>query len=210
MYRIGLLSEPDLMSLLPPYFKAVKDLIELVKTEDIELSRLESYILQTWDNFYIQTCDEATLEYHEALLRITALSNDDIEFRRLRILNRYNNLAPITLVTLKERLNLLVGFDNYIIGLDYNNYNLSLLVKTNQYVAMTEILNMLTFMVPAHLTIDLKQYTSADSTQTKYINVAAMEEGEIRIGAASQGRAYTQTKYINVAAMEQGDMRIGG
>jgi hypothetical protein len=158
---------PDLIGLLPPYFKAIKDFAALMETEEIELARFEEYLWQVRDNFFIQTCDEATLRYHERLLRIRVSSSDTIDFRRIRILSRYNNQARLTLPTLKKRLNLLIGAGLYVIDIDYGNYHFLLTVNTEEYNIIHECVYMLVFILPAHLTFSVMQnvlrgYSAAD------------------------------------------------
>ena len=162
---------PNIISLLPAYFKTIKDFIALMETEDIELSRFEGYLLHVKDNFFIQTCDEATLKYHERLLNIIVSPSDTIEFRRLRVLNRYNNLGRITLVTLKERLNFLIGVGGYIVDIDYNSYHFSLTISSGKYGIMDELLNMLTYILPANLTFGITQNIHAAATMNIYTSV---------------------------------------
>lgn len=150
---------PDLLSLLPLYFRAIKDFIAIMKTENIELEQFETYLWQVLANFFVQTCDEPTLRYHESLLRIKTLPGDTIAFRRLRILNKYNNTPPFTLPVLKERLNMLFGAGNYTLVVDYAESHVSLTVNVERYEygVTLELISMLIFMLPAHLTFDIVQ-----------------------------------------------------
>jgi len=51
------MDNPNLISLLPHYFRKVKDFIALMETENIELGQLEGSMQQVYDNFFIQTAD---------------------------------------------------------------------------------------------------------------------------------------------------------
>ena len=164
---------PDLLSLLPPYFKAIKDFIAIMQTENIELEKFEIYLWQVRDNFFIQTCDEDTLRYHESLLQIRLSPLDTIAFRRLRILNRYNNQARLTLPTLKERLNLLIGIGDYIVDIDYNGYHFGLTVNSGKYGIIDELIYMLVFVLPAHLTFKITQNIITEETDNIYISDGA-------------------------------------
>jgi len=154
--------------LLPPYFKAIKDFAALMETENIELEKFEAYLWQVRDNFYIQTCDGPTLQYHESLLGIKPLQNDTLDFRRIRILNRYNNKPPLTLPVLKERLNILIGVGSYIVDIAYADYNLTLTITSGSYGVIDELIYMLVFMLPAHLTFIIIQNIQIDVTDNIY------------------------------------------
>jgi len=164
---------PDLLSLLPPYFKAIKDFVAIMETENIELEKFEIYLWLVQDNFFIQTCDEATLRYHETLLKIKVSQGDTIDFRRLRVLNRYNNKPPLTLPVLKERLNMLVGVGDYIVDIDYGNYHLTLTVNSGVYGIIDELIYTLIYMLPAHLTFKIIQNILTYTKENIYIADAA-------------------------------------
>jgi hypothetical protein len=142
---------PDLLSLLPGYFKVILDFIELMKTEDIELAQLDSYVTRVYDNLFIQTADAATIAYHEGLFHITASPFEDLDFRRLRLLNRYNNVTPLTLPVLRERLNQIIGEGAYAITMDYANYTITVQIYSGALGIGNLVADTLLFIIPAHI-----------------------------------------------------------
>ena len=174
------MSRPDLIGLLPAYFKVILDFQALMDTEEIELSQFEEYLQRVYDNLFIQTADAATIAYHESLFNIVATSSESMEYRRLRVINRYNNVTPLTMVALRERLNALVGYENYDIDMDYPNYALSVIVRNASSTIVYEILNMLILMVPAHIELNVVAVTEVPSTSIS-LGIKAVSGGSIMI-----------------------------
>lgn len=147
----------ELMNLLPFYFQKIKDFIALMETEETELNLLNLNRQRVYDNFFIQLADSDTLTYHEKLLGISALNDETLEFRRLRVLNRYNKFQKLTLPELKERLNLILSVGNWEISIDYDKYEMNIEIKTNNLSVMKELLNTLIYTNPAHIQINAVQ-----------------------------------------------------
>jgi len=158
------MSRPDLLGLLPPYFKVVLDFQELMNTEEIELEILEANLQRVYYNLFIQTCDVPTLVYHESLFSILASPTDSIEYRRFRLLNRYNNVTPLTMVALRERLNLIIGVGNYQIIMNYPIYLLTIKIWRGTLGIADEVANSLIFIVPAHIEQNIVQPLEAVCT----------------------------------------------
>ena len=155
---------PDLLGLLPAYFKDVLDFQEIMNTEALELLEFERCLQRVYDNLYIQTADTSIIGYHESLFGVMASPTESLEYRRLRILNRYNNVTPLTMVTLRERLNQLVGFGNYEVIMDHANYLLTVKIWRGTLGIADEVANSLIFIVPAHIEQSIEQPLEAVCT----------------------------------------------
>jgi len=162
----------NLIDLLPNYFKRVKDFIYLLETENIELSDLEDSINIVYANFFIQTADSETIKYHESLFGIVAQPDESLNFRRARIINRYNNRVPFTLATLKEKLNLLIGFGKWELYIDYQNYNIYIKINAGEFGIMDEMTNMLVYMLPAHIGPNISQEIRVNGALNSYVAAA--------------------------------------
>lgn len=154
--------DPNLINLLPHYFRKIKDFIALMETEDIELGQLEDSMQQVYDNFFIQTSDSDTIRYHEKLLGIITNPDETLEFRRLRVLNRYNNRTPLTIVALKDKLNLIIGIGKWELNVDYANYVIHIKINAGEFGIMDEMTNMLVYTIPAHIEPDVLQELHVD------------------------------------------------
>lgn len=101
----------DLMQTLPEYFREILEFKELMKTDQAVLAELEANIEQIRKNFYIQTADESTLAQKEALFDIFASPGETIEYRRQRLLQKYNTIVPFSIDFLMDQLKELFGED---------------------------------------------------------------------------------------------------
>lgn len=162
----------NLIDLLPNYFRKVKDFIALLETESIELWDLDDLVNRVYDNFFIQTADTETIKYHESLFGIVAQPDESLSFRRARVINRYNNRVPFTIATLKEKLNLLIGFGNWELYLDYQSYDIYIKIKSGEFGIMDEMTNMLVYMLPAYIGPNILQEIQVNGRLETYAAAA--------------------------------------
>ena len=72
--------------LLPPVYRAIKDLYAYARTLDTELKESLANMMLVRENFFIQTCDLETIEYWELLLGDELYGEYTIEYSRKQIL----------------------------------------------------------------------------------------------------------------------------
>lgn len=168
-YKLSFQADVNLYALLPEYFQEILDFKELMKAEQIEFERFVAYMYRVYDNLFIQTCDEETLRYWEALLGIIIEDDDTLEIRRIRILNRYRRLPPFTLPRLYETLNELFGnSEAYRVEIDYIALTLDIYIYSGEYGIIAEVENTLLSMVPAHIALSSIQELNTEADQTVY------------------------------------------
>jgi len=195
------MDEINPIGLLPPYFQSIKDFIALMETERIELTTLQMFIMRVYDNLFIQTCDEDTLRYHEQLLGIFIQPGDTLDERRLRILNRYNTVLPITLPSLKLRLNNLLGVGNWKLDIDYPNYTVSVTFLNVAVGLINEAVNMLLQTLPAHLLpiIEIVENLGTDI----YIGASIFERETVILDIGIPAPSIGSTIYLGASVFEQ-------
>lgn len=113
----------DLLNLFPAFYKDILEIKELAATQNAMFNNLEIEFQKALNNQFINTCDVNYLKKYESLFNIINTS-DDIEFRRERLLNRMAMNIPFTLRGLKQKLDKIIGPDNYNIRVDYDNQTL--------------------------------------------------------------------------------------
>lgn len=113
----------DILSLFPAFYKDILEIKELAATQNSMFNNLEIEFQKALNNQFINTCDVNYLKKYESLFNIINTS-DDIEFRRERLLNRMAMNIPFTLRGLKQKLDKIIGPDNYNIRVDYDNQTL--------------------------------------------------------------------------------------
>lgn len=77
--------------------------------------------------------------------------------RKFVIQSIFMNKTPFTLNWLKNKLNQLVGKDNYIIDIDYSNYNLTIKISYLFPNAVTLLKKDLRKSIPANLSLEVYQ-----------------------------------------------------
>lgn len=113
----------DILNLFPTFYKDILEIEELAATQNAMFNNLEIEFQKALNNQFINTCDVNYLKKYESLFNIINTS-DDIEFRRERLLNRMAMNIPFTLRGLKQKLDKIIGPDNYNIRVDYDNQTL--------------------------------------------------------------------------------------
>ena len=82
------------------------------------------------------------LAVYENMLNIIANpQSDSIQFRRERIINRLSTAPPFTIRELRNKLDQLLGEDNYIIDLVHREYKFNLTTSIGEYGKVDEMLH---------------------------------------------------------------------
>lgn len=158
----------DLMQILPEYFREILEFRELMKTDQAVLAELEANIEQIRKNFYIQTADESTLTQKEALFDIFASPGETIEYRRQRLLQKYNTIVPFSIDFLMDQLKELFGED-FTLSVDAAACKLEISVTSSRYGAVDLLYNLLWDVIPAHIEIHANQQVNNYSSAGLYI-----------------------------------------
>lgn len=108
---------------LPPYLQGVQEIKTLGASIDPPAVQSQERLVQIWYNQFVTACDEETLRRRERLFGILADSlREDIEFRRERLLLRYRTRLPLTMNFLRQRLDEIIGQDQYKAWVSYGDW----------------------------------------------------------------------------------------
>lgn len=117
--------ETDILQYLPEWFAKLTDYQQLMATEQVEIAELAKQMQLVQDNLYAQTAQESTIADWEQVFAITANPiQEDLPFRRARILNRLASNPPFTLPFLYQKLDELIGVGKWHITIDYASYTI--------------------------------------------------------------------------------------
>lgn len=144
--------DTDLLSLLPPWYRAILDYQEIGQTEQAQFEALADEIVFVADNFFFQTMDENAVSQWEQIFGI--IPNPDTEslaFRRARVLNRVSTRPPFTLSFLYQKLDELIGPDIWTVTVDYPNYTLYIESSAENQQYATEVAYTINRIKPAHV-----------------------------------------------------------
>lgn len=109
------MTKDELTALLPDFFQKIKEYPEIMKAWGAALDTVNGNAEALNANLFIQTCDEATIEYWERLLEITAPVGATLEDRRETITGVLSSKKIYTLKVMNKYIN-----DVY--GVYYNSY----------------------------------------------------------------------------------------
>lgn len=119
-----------LLKHLPEFYEDIEDFKELTDTEQVELELLDKQLLRLLDNQFIKAADAETIKRHEEILGIRAdPALETLEFRRMRVINRYSTKPPFTVRYLQNRLDYLIGEGRTAVNVDPSEFLLR--VTTN-------------------------------------------------------------------------------
>ena len=153
-------AQETLRGQLPEYFRPISEFREILKAHGYSLDKLDETSEKVKDNNYIATCDEETIAYYEKLLGITYRFGDTMEYRRARVLQKYNTIVPFSIEFLRDKLTELYGEDGYEMSVDSAACKLKIKVTSDRYGAIDLLYDLLWDVVPAHIQILANQQTT--------------------------------------------------
>ena len=138
----------------------------------MELDRIESNIQKVLDNAFMNDCDEYGIKKYEELWNITPDKEDTLESRRARVLLHWNDTLPYTWRTLKRKLDIYCGTNQYVIKNDLEHYRIHLHTYFYQRWQMDELKEILEPMLPMNIMLAyLNTMTFAESA-----NISGLEK----------------------------------
>lgn len=192
------MSKTNLAIYYPIVYKGVHEIDQLVATENILFDELDNLTTEAEENQFILTSNLRGLEVHERMLNIIANPElDGIQFRRERIINRLST-ASYTIKELRNKLNQLLGQDNYIINLIPKEYKFNLTSYIGEYGKLDEMLGTLFVILP----VNLEKHILNLIIQTK-------ETSLYRGQAISASMVYTLSSDINSNYSVQANEVVG-
>lgn len=145
---------------LPDYFRPIIEFTEILKAHGYALDAFDASLTQIAANNYIQTADEDTISDWEEKMGITYRFGDDLDYRRQRVLQKFNTVVPFSIDFLKDRLTELYGEDGYTLEVSSKNLTLKVDVSSDRYGAIDLLYDLLWDVVPAHVKIIANQETT--------------------------------------------------
>lgn len=164
------MNKTDLAKYYPIIYKGVLETDQLVATENKLFEEVEQLTLEVEQNQFILTANARGLAVYENMLNIIANpQSDSIQFRRERIINRLSTAPPFTIRELRNKLDQLLGEDNYIIDLVHREYKFNLTTFIGEYGKVDEILRTLFVILPVNLEKHVLNLIIAEKATLTYI-----------------------------------------
>lgn len=157
-----------LIEYIPEFLRDVKEYEAILtlaeQPEMVELWEAEENALK--DQFIMDATENGVSRW-EKILGIVPKKSDTLDERKFSILTRTSEQLPFTLTTLKEQLKSLCGEDGYEVGLDANNYTLTVFVALTSRSSFNDVDSLLKRVVPANLIINLSlKYNQQNAVST--------------------------------------------
>lgn len=140
----------DYLSYLIEDLREIREYQVLADAINPELVALKKAINKVLNEQFIQTAEE-TLEWREQLFGITASSDETIEFRRERLIERKSRKPPITLRTLRDRLNVYIGTTQAKIELVPGEYAFTISIPAVDGYKFRDIQGLVERLKPANM-----------------------------------------------------------
>ncbi|GIQ70775.1 DUF2313 domain-containing protein [Xylanibacillus composti] len=141
-----------IMQHLPDYYRVIEDFKELDHTETIELDLLQGAVNQLFNDQFVMTSNLQAIRRREQMLGIQADANTEpLEFRKRRILNRYQTKPPFTVRYLQQQLDRLVGPGMTIVSVDVQNFVLYVTTNIETASVFREVQRTIGTVKPANM-----------------------------------------------------------
>lgn len=136
----------------PEIYWEIDDFVALAPTESSEVEDMDKAVNQLFDDQFVMTSSPQAIERREKMLKIQAdPSTESLDFRKKRILNRYQTKPPFTLRWLQRQLNELVGAGLVIVNVDVQNFILYVKADIDDAAVFKEVNHTVLTVKPANL-----------------------------------------------------------
>lgn len=160
------------MNQLPTWFKPVLEYIELMEAYGFTMDGINGIAQQIYNNLFIQTADSATLTRWEDYFGLIVNYGDTLEYRRQRVLQKFEQTIPYTIWHLRAKLTELYG-NEYSLTVDPEACTIRIIVTSNRYGAIDLLYDLIWAVVPAHLAISANQQVTNNVAGNQYIGAIA-------------------------------------
>lgn len=159
------MSDDNLLFLLPNVFHDIKEMVVILEAEGVQIDQLQQAINQYLSDQFVMTSSVEAIRQREAELKIQAdPTQETIDFRRKRIINRYSTKAPFTVRYLQQQLDKLVGTGVAVVSVDVQKFILYVTAKIDDASVFKEVVHTVTNVKPANLVYQ-QQTALQDSIQ---------------------------------------------
>lgn len=141
-----------ILKYLPEIYREVEDYKDISLSESAEFDLVDDAIQQSFDDQYVLTSDESAIRRREKMLGIQAdPTTESLQFRKRRILNRYQTKPPFTIRYLQYQLDNLVGPGMTIVSVDVQEFILYVTANIDDAPVFKEVQHTVEMVKPANL-----------------------------------------------------------
>lgn len=163
----------------PSFLLGIIDFVKLAEGQEPELGDVREKIDRLLDDQFVLTSSAEGIKRRESMLGIQAEpATEPIEFRRQRILNRYQLKPPFSIHFLQQQLDMLVGPGMTIVSHDVEKHLLMVTANIDKASVFKEVQHTIETIKPANMVyqqntalegaIELKGYISTKEINWNY------------------------------------------
>ncbi len=141
----------NLFDFVPSYYDGVQEIEKIIEAETVLFTELEQEKVDFIDNQFLLTLNIEGIKYYEKMLKLMPDVSDTLEQRRLRILNRFTTMPPFTIRFLKDKLDDLIGQNNWDCYIDYGNMTIYVESSATSQSWYNELLITMVSIKPANM-----------------------------------------------------------
>lgn len=134
----------------------IKDVKAVIDAGDKVGDILETALLGLDDDICIKTSDESGIAHRENVLNISPRDTASLEDRRLEVLLRWYDTPIYTETTLRQKLDGVLGKEEYILTVDLENKTIVCEVKLTRSLMFGSVQTLLEKMVPLDYILSVK------------------------------------------------------
>lgn len=148
-------SDKKVLRYAPDLYKKNADMLAVYDIQEIEIDRMDNKTRQAFLNNFVLTSDLEGVRRWEAIFNILADEvNENLDFRKQRILNRLLQLPPFTKLWIALYLEGLYGERKYDILIKYNEYYFWVAIETQDDTMYRQTLKDIRQIIPANMTLE--------------------------------------------------------
>jgi len=180
-------SNDKIIRFAPDIYENNQTMLANYNAQKTEINDYEAIIQRIFLNNLVKYCNVEGIRRFESIFYIQADEiNENLEFRKMRVINKFNQLPPFTKIFIKQLLSDLFGEENIAFDVFYNDYTFKVEIETTLDSLLTETLKDLRKIIPANMIIEqILYYPYSHGYLKKYYTHEEMKQfthGELNNG----------------------------
>ena len=141
----------DLITHLPLFLQEYREFQAIAKAENPEFQAVCDASEIVKDNIFVLHTNDTGISRYEKMFGLQPSTNDSLQNRQAKVLERYTNTVTYTMRGFVERLNAICGAGNYTVELIPDEYRINVTLELPVAKLVNTISSMLGDMLPANM-----------------------------------------------------------
>lgn len=151
-----IIPKTDLYEYLPYWYRPVADYQEILKAEIPTFIDAKNKLIELHQNFSLDLIDDKGIVEWEKIFGIVGVENQSIDDRRWTVKQRLWMHPPFTIRYLRQRLDSIIGENNYELTVYNNEYRIKLRAIRVAQTFDPEAIILIHRLKPAHIILEIE------------------------------------------------------